>query len=273
MTDIQASDITPITLKQVITNHQYNDLAFLVRDKLMVFVEAQSTWSVNILVRILLYLADTIQEYIHVRGYDIHDVKKLPIPAPEFYVVYTGNQVIPDQISLKDDFFDDSRGWIDLRARVITAESMDIVGQYIIFSHVLDDQIRRLGRSRQAVEEAIQICRDRGVLLNYLQEQEKEVIDIMVMLFDQEYAVERYAQAQAREAREEGRVQGREEGLTLGREEGLTLGLEKGYEAGRTDVALQLLKERLPLSFITGVCNLSEDTVRELADSHGIALA
>ena len=277
MTDVQASDITAITLKQVITNHQYNDLAFLVKDRLMVFVEAQSTWSINILVRTLLYLADTIQEYIHVRGFDIHDTKKLPLPTPEFYIVYTGKQPVPETISLKDDFFANSSCSIDLRARVITAESMDIVGQYIIFSHVLDDQIRRLGRTRQAIEEAIRICRDRGVLLNYLQEQEKEVIDIMVMLFDQEYAVERYAQAQAREAREEGRVQGREEGreegLTLGREEGLTLGLEKGYEAGRTDVALQLLKERLPLSFITGVCNLSEDTVRELADSHGIALA
>jgi len=42
MTDVTAADIQTITLKQVITNHQYNDLAFLVKDRLMVFVEAQS---------------------------------------------------------------------------------------------------------------------------------------------------------------------------------------------------------------------------------------
>ena len=54
MTDVTAEDIQTITLKQVITSHQYNDLAFLVKDRLMVFVEAQSTWSVNILIRVLL---------------------------------------------------------------------------------------------------------------------------------------------------------------------------------------------------------------------------
>ena len=31
MTDVTADDIQTITLKQVITNHQYNDLAFLVK--------------------------------------------------------------------------------------------------------------------------------------------------------------------------------------------------------------------------------------------------
>ncbi len=62
MTDVTADELQIITIKPVITNHQYNDLAFMVRDKLMVFVEAQSTWSINILLRILLYLADTVHE-------------------------------------------------------------------------------------------------------------------------------------------------------------------------------------------------------------------
>ena len=53
MTDVTAEDIQTITLKQVITNHQYNDLAFLVKDRLMIFVESQSSWSINILLRIL----------------------------------------------------------------------------------------------------------------------------------------------------------------------------------------------------------------------------
>ena len=72
MTDVTASDIQTITLKQVVTNHQYNDLAFLVKDKLMVFVEAQYSWSLNILIRVLLYLADTIQAYLLARDMDIH---------------------------------------------------------------------------------------------------------------------------------------------------------------------------------------------------------
>ena len=64
ITDVTEDELEIITIKPVITNRQYNDLAFLFRDKLMIFVEAQSTWSINILIRILLYLAETILEYL-----------------------------------------------------------------------------------------------------------------------------------------------------------------------------------------------------------------
>ena len=60
ITDVTADELQIITIKRVITNHQYNDLAFVFRNKLMIFVEAQSTWSINILIRLLLYLAETI---------------------------------------------------------------------------------------------------------------------------------------------------------------------------------------------------------------------
>ena len=88
ITDVSADELQIVTIKPIITNQQYNDLAFVFRDKLMIFVEAQSTWSVNILIRLLLYLAETIREYLHDRNKDIHDVRKHKIPMPEFYVIY-----------------------------------------------------------------------------------------------------------------------------------------------------------------------------------------
>ena len=45
----------------------YNDLGFTVgkeSPKLMILLEAQSTWTINVLVRIMLYLAESLQEYI-----------------------------------------------------------------------------------------------------------------------------------------------------------------------------------------------------------------
>ena len=164
MTDVRAEDIRTVTLKQVITTHQYNDLAFLVRDRLMVFVEAQSSWSVNILIRILLYLADTIQEYLHMNNMDIHNQKKLQLPVPEFYVIYTGTREVPGQISLKGDFFTGQDCPIDLKARVYSSETEDIIGQYIIFSRVFRDEIHKHGQKKEAAMEAIRICRDRGIL-------------------------------------------------------------------------------------------------------------
>lgn len=179
----------------------------------MIFVESQSIWSINILIRILLYLADTIQEYLHSGNKDIHDYKKLEIPKPEFYVIYTGRTKVPEQISLRDDFFGSVDCPIDLKAIVYTAETDDIIGQYIIFCRVLDDQIQKLGRTRDAAEEAIRICQDCGVLSEYLKDREKEVVDIMIMLFDQEYAVKQYGRTQ----KEEGRAEGLEEGRILER--------------------------------------------------------
>ena len=49
-------DITIVTLQNVITDGLYNDLGFMVRDRLVVLVEAQSTWSPNIVIRVLMYL-------------------------------------------------------------------------------------------------------------------------------------------------------------------------------------------------------------------------
>ena len=207
MTDVTADDIQTITLKQVITNHQYNDLAFLVKDRLMVFVEAQSTWSVNILIRVLLYLADTIQAYLLDRDLDIHDSKKLEIPKPEFYIIFTGKQNVPEMISLRKDFFTEEICPIDLVAKVISAETEDIIGQYILFCRVLDDQRKKYGPVKEAAIEAIRICKDRGVLIDYLKEREKEVIDIMITLFDQEYAVEQYGRPQKKIGRDEGIIE------------------------------------------------------------------
>ena len=211
MQDVTDADLKTITLKQVITNHSYNDLALQVRDHLMIFVEAQSSWSVNILLRILLYFADTVQEYLHDHQMDIHGIGRLKLPVPEFYVIYTGKTTVSERITLKKDFYQNTECGLDLEARVITAETEDIIGQYIIFCHVMDEQIKKYGRVREAALETIRICRDRNVLKKYLEEREKEVVNIMIELFNQESAVKEYGE----ERREEGWKEGIEEGVQL----------------------------------------------------------
>ena len=195
MTDVKETDIEPVTLNPIILNQSYNDLGLLVKDKLIIFVEAQSTWSINILIRILLYLAMTYQNYITEHGLYVYGSKRIEIPEPEFYVIFTGNRKFTkNTISLKDDFWNNPNAKVDVEAKVIYAENKeDIIGQYIIFSHALDDQIRKHGRNKTAVEETIRICKSEGVLKEYLESREKEVIDIMITLFGQEYAVEAYA--------------------------------------------------------------------------------
>ena len=83
------------------------------------------------------------QEYLHQRQIDIHDVKRIALPEPEFYVIYTGKEPVPETITLRGDFFENGNVSIDLTARVYAAETEDIISQYIIFCRVLDDQIRK----------------------------------------------------------------------------------------------------------------------------------
>lgn len=57
--------INIVTLENILLNQPYNDLGFIAgKNHLLILVEAQSTWSENILIRVLLYIAQTIQNYI-----------------------------------------------------------------------------------------------------------------------------------------------------------------------------------------------------------------
>ena len=58
-TDVTEDDCKLVTLENILTTGLYNDLGIQIRDKLILLVEAQSTFSVNIALRMLLYLAAT----------------------------------------------------------------------------------------------------------------------------------------------------------------------------------------------------------------------
>ena len=71
-TDVKESDFKLVTLENVLTTGFYNDLGIQVRNRLILLVEAQSTFSVNIALRMLLYLAGTYKEYIEEQKLDLY---------------------------------------------------------------------------------------------------------------------------------------------------------------------------------------------------------
>ncbi len=68
--------LTDVTIENVLTDNLYNDLGFIVGNKLMILVEAQSTWTMNILVRVLLYLAQSYHEYFQRTSQNYYKSKK-----------------------------------------------------------------------------------------------------------------------------------------------------------------------------------------------------
>jgi hypothetical protein len=165
-------------------------------DRLLLLLEAQATWTVNILVRILMYLAKTYHEYCEKTSQSLYKRKKVKIPKPELFIIYTGNRGNkPEIISLSEEFFNGDDIAIEVKAKVIyETDGNDIINQYIVFCKVFDDQRKKHGLTQKAVEETIRICKDRNILKKYLESKEKEVVTIMMSLFDEEQIMKTYIQ-------------------------------------------------------------------------------
>ena len=205
-------DIGTVTIKNVLLNQMYNDLGFTVgkeSPKLMILLEAQSTWTINVLVRIMLYLAESLQEYIVKHNLNVFSTKKIILPYPELYVIYTGKRESrPECLSLAEEFFPGSASCFDLTVRMIyDGREGDIISQYIAFTRVFDEQVAIYGRTRKAVLETIRICEERNILREYFKSRQKEVVSILMTLFDQEYAVERYGDEKLAQGKIEGKIE------------------------------------------------------------------
>lgn len=202
--EIDENSIHNVTIKNVLLDQCYNDLGFQVGDKLVILVEAQSTWTENIIIRSLMYLAQTYQEYIKETGQNVYNSKKIKLPKPELYVIYTGNRKAkPDHLYLSKEFFDGEESSVEIKVKMIyDGEEGDIINQYVTFTKIYDMQMKKYGRTREAVRETIRICKDRDILREYLTDREKEVENIMDMLFDDEYILDTYIESERREAAE-----------------------------------------------------------------------
>lgn len=221
--------ITQVTRKGILTNSLYNDLGFLIEDRLIILVEAQSTWSINIILRVLMYLTQTYQDFLNQKGQEqsVYSSTKVSIPKPEVYVIYTGRRTERKEVlTLSEEFFGGQECALEVRVKIIRdGKQGDIINQYVAFTRVFDEQIRQYGRTNQAVWETIRICRDEDILKEYLRNREKEATSIMMSLFDEETIMRTYIASERRIAQKEGREEGRVRGLEEGRQEGTLFAL------------------------------------------------
>ena len=206
--------ISNVTIKNVFLDQPYNDLGFQVGERLIVLVEAQASWTVNIIVRSLLYLAQTYQEYIESTRQNVYTSKRLKLPIPELYVIYTGKRKMkPELLYLSKEFFGGAECAVEVKVKMIyDGENGDIIHQYVTFTRIYNEQVKMYGRTREAVLETIRICKDQDVLREYLEHREKEVVDIMMTLFDDEYIYRTFLASKEKEAEERGDKRGEKRG-------------------------------------------------------------
>ena len=241
---VTEDDIKEVTVSNVLVDDIYNDVGFMVGSTLLVLVECQATWTVNIIFRALMYLVQTYREYFRKTKQNLYKSKKLEMPEPELYVIYTGNRKTrPEEISLKEEFFDGKDICIDVKIKMVyDGRDGDIINQYVVFTKVCNEQVEVYGRTRKAIQEAVRICKDKNVLKEYLESREQEVVDMMMELYDEQEILKSYVESERFDAENTVKTETAKRLLDMGR---LTIDEVAAAAGLPKELVLELQKELL----------------------------
>ncbi|WP_283684168.1 Rpn family recombination-promoting nuclease/putative transposase [Parablautia sp. Marseille-Q6255] len=204
-------EVRMLKLEDVMYKDFQNDISFLIREKIFVLGEHQSTINENMPLRFLLYIGRLYETLLAVE--DRYKEKRIPLPAPEFYVFYNGEKKYPAYklLKLSDSFLVKGRPTFDLEVTVHVynlnkgmntklLEECPILKEYCEFADVVSKYKGQKEKLKAAIEECIQ----KGILTDYLSERGSEVTNMLIAQYDYEKDIE----VKKKEAREEGKNEG-----------------------------------------------------------------
>lgn len=223
-----SDDLKIINLQTALVDDIYNDLSFEANDRTIILVEAQSTWSDNVILRIMLYYLQELKKRL--KDENLYRQKAVKLLEPEFYLVFTGKKAeIPETISFADIFFAGKKASIDVSAKVIHLPGTgDIIAEYITFCKIYHEEYELTGRTPETLENTLKRCKSAGVLVDFLNEHEHEVKAMYEPLYDDDTIFRNYVNDKVAEARIESRNEGHREGRKEGRDEVFVEMLKKG---------------------------------------------
>lgn len=90
---VMPEDISYTTLSGVLFMARKNDMAFQVKDRVLVISEHQSTINANMPLRDAIYYGRTMEKLIDPKA--LYKSTLIQIPTPEFFVFYNGKEKFP----------------------------------------------------------------------------------------------------------------------------------------------------------------------------------
>lgn len=173
-----------------------------------------------------MYMAKEYKTYIDEHKLRLYSTKAVTLPRAELYMIYSGQKKnVPEALRLSD--LCGGEGSIEVTVKILRGGDSSIVGQYVDFCKIADEQRALYGLTKQAIQETIHICLERGILASFLTARQGEVIDIMEMLYSQEEVWELDRQYIMQEGMEKGIKKGIEKGI----EKGLLLAIKALMES------------------------------------------
>ena len=215
----ESSDITINTLEGSFFSNIKNDISFLLNNLMVVLIEHQTTINPNMPLRFLSYIDELYKRYTSTSHKKIYGDDLLKIPAPEFYVFYDGNDTSFEQQTLKlSDAFETQSDKLELTVHVYNlADGMNDalkrkclpIGEYSIFSNAYKHFRQQKMEIDHAVDAAIKYCLENNVMVDYLKNNQKEVID----MFGFEWNEKEEREALLEIGEERGRFEGKIESI------------------------------------------------------------
>ena len=239
------------TLENAVYMSMQNDVSFIIDMRLNLY-EHQSTYSPNLPVRYLLYVADVYSDYT--KDMNLYGTKAVKLPTPRFVIFYNGQAEQPDRKELKlSELFSipDADPSLELKAVMLNInkghnrklmETCRTLHDYAEYTSRVREYAARMPLD-EAVERAITECISEGILADFLRENRAEAKKVSIYEYDEERHMR----------------QTREEGVEEGYANGLTQGIEQ--------TAVNLIKTRLltdeQIKEVTGLSQSQIDTLRK----------
>ena len=244
------------TLKSVLFNRLKNNISFKVGDRFIVLFEHQSTINPNMPARMLLYSAMLYRKMLSKES--IYSKKLIPLPAPEFYVLYNGKDPWKDNSKLYlSSAFAENQHNLEL---VVTVRNIRYnkgnellqknkpLHDYSFFVYDVEKRVASGDSLADAIRSATDYCINHNIMRDYLSANYEEVFEMMSLRWNEKDA-KKYWQ---KEAREEGLAQGRMSA---------TIAFIKN-----------LISMRMPYSDIAKATNTSIEEVQRIAKENGLSL-
>lgn len=250
------SQLEIVTIESAVYVVMKNDLAYILSGTLSMY-EHQSTYSPNLPVRFLIYLAQEYQTVIERAERSIYGSGRISLPTPQCVVFYNGAKEMPEECILKlSDAFEnrEARADVELTVRMLNInyghnkqlmEQCKVLGEYAELSAVVREYMLVMEDMQTALNGAIDYCIKNGILREFLLKNRAEVLGMLLEEFD----AEKYERTLRNEGREEGYEEGLEKGfrysIEIMQETNLSRDLAKGKLMEKYSLSAEEIEEKL----------------------------
>jgi hypothetical protein len=194
-----------------------NDISFTIDNKLVILLEHQSTVNPNMPLRFLFYISRIYEKLIDLKS--IYRKILLPVPTPEFIVLYNGTAPQPDETILRKTLEE----YAQFIARVREYEKKDGL--------------------EESLKKAVKYSIKKGILKWFLKEHGSEVVNMIFTEWNWDDAREVWEEEAKAQGIQIGEARGEARGIEIGESRGEAKVLEllkaQGYDTGKLENMLK----------------------------------